>query len=448
MEYAHFLLACAMSIAASSAAGADTVSTPSSPALRPHPATIGVGLELNRWLRQSRTRTLQPSEVSAAIARAGTAVLAPAILILEERVLPPIDAGEAQILSEPQEAQILEALRALPPGSVLAAARAHLAEQGAEHASLAARSAVVRTVGTCGKYATLGWLCGLIAGDGTRELDPDVERTLTSSAREILRRDPDSLSALAFDWHRLPQSSIAAVVAAAGADGDPRALPLLGEVLMQRADLARLTLSELARQRAPAGIPRPLLDELRERLTIEQPMECRSACNALAALGDFGAADKLVELLAAPDEGLRDTAHRALQTLSAMQLPVEISGWQCWLANEKSWYESNETVLELALDSGSVPETMDALAEIAEHHWERHHLSDLVARALERDDRDVRLRACQVLRILSSPRARRALASLAQIDDAELAAAARSALSALPSAGAAAPTQVSIPPRD
>lgn len=436
MNYAHFLLACATSIAASSAAHADAASNQSSPALRPHPATVGVGLELNRWLRQSRARTLQPAEVSAAIALAGIAVLAPAILILEERVLPPIDAGEPQILSEPQEAQILEALRALPPHAVLDAARAHLVQQGAEHASLAARLAVVRAVGTCGKYATLGWLCGLIASDGTRELEAGVERTLASSAREILHRDPDGMRALAFDWQRLPRATMPAVVAAAGADGDPRALPLLGEVLMQRPDLVRLTLSELARQHAPDGIPRPLLDELHERLTIEQPMECRAACNALAALGDFSAADKLVELLAAPEDGIRATAHQALQTLSAMQLPVEIAGWQCWLTNERSWYESNEAALERALEADSAQEAMDALAEIAEHHWERHHLSDLVARTLERDDRDVRLRACQVLRMLSSPRAHKALAALAQIDDAELSAAARSALSALPSSEA------------
>jgi hypothetical protein len=433
MNYARLILACATLIAASSAPRADAVSTPSSPALRPHPATLGVGLEVNRLLRRSRARTLQPAEVSAGISRAGTAVLAPAMLILEERVLPPIDGAAPQILSEPQEAQLLEALRALPPHFVLDAARAHLEHQGAEHASLAARMAVVRAVGTCGRYASLSWLCGLIADDGAHELEAGIERTLASSAREILRRDPDGTSALAFDWYRLPRIAVPAIVSAAGADGDPRALPMLGEVLMRRPDLARLTLSELARQRAPDGIPRALLDDLRERLTTAQPMECRSACNALAALGDFGAAAKLVELLGAPDDGLRATAHQALQTLSATQLPVEISGWRCWLAKEQSWYESNETALEGALDSDSVPDAMGALAEIAEHAWERHHMSELVARALQRsENRTLQLRACQVLRLLSSPRARKALETAAKSDDAELSAAALSALSALP----------------
>ena len=441
-------IACALLVATASAVRADVPSTPASASLRPHPATIGAGLEINRLLRQSRGRALQAPEVSAGIARVGTAALPPVILILEERELPAVDGADRQFLSEPQAEELLEALRALPPRSVLDAARLHLEQRGGAHAPLGARSAVAQAVGTCGKYACLSWLCGLFASEDGKELEASVERTLASSVREILRRDREGLSSLAFDWPRLPRITLPAVVAAAGADGDPRALPLLGEVLVQRPDLARLALSELARQRAPESIPRPLLDELRARLTPDQPMECRAACNALAALGDFGAADKLVDLLSDSQDGIRSTAHQALQTLSAMQLPVETSGWKCWLAAEKAWFDSDEPALRIALESGSEPEAMDALARIAEHRWERHYMSALVARALERDERALRLRACQVLGLLSSPRGRKALSALAQIDDPELAAAARSVLSALPKGDASEATRATASLRD
>jgi hypothetical protein len=449
MKRASLLVWCALLLPATAPESrGDSPSTPPAPSPRPHPGTVGVGLELNRLLRQSRARILKPSEVTAGIARLGTASLPPALLVLEERAIPAVDGADRQVLSEPQEAQLLDAMRAFPSSSVLEAARLHLEQQGAAHAPLAARVAVAEAVGTCGKFSDLIWLCGLLGADASTNLDPDTERAFSAAAREMLKRDPDGLTSLAFEWHRLPKNVTPAVVTAAGADGDPRAVAFLGDVLVHRPDLSRLALSELARQRAPEDTPRTLLDELHARLAPDQPMECRAACTALAALGDFSAADKMVNLLSVSDEGLRTTAHESLKTLSGMHLPVEVSGWKSWLAEEKIWYSSREPALALALERGRPATAMDALAEIAEHRWERHRLAQVVAGVLQRGERPLKVRACAVLQLLASPRSRDALTIAAHDDGVELATAAKAALAALPNAGTTSPRRSGAAERD
>src|SRR5262249_19515952 len=124
--------------------------------------------------------------------------------------------------------------------------------------------------------------------------------------------------------------------------------------------------------------------------------------------------------------------HQALQTLTSMRLPGAIASWRCWLAEERTWHAANESSLTLALERGSEEEAMEALAHISEHRFERHRMSTLVAAAPDPESRALRLRACQVLRLLASPRSHDALTVLAQVDDGELAGAARAALGALP----------------
>jgi hypothetical protein len=446
-----FVLTCVLFAAAiAPATHADSERTPpsrtreSSQPARPHPATVGVGLELNRVLRQSRARTLDAAQTTAEITSLGRAALPAALAILEERSIPAIpDAGdegeigaERQILSEHQEAQILGALRAMPSSAVVDAARLHLEQRGGTHAPLWARVAVVEAVSACGSYASFGWMCGLVAEAAGSPIDPAVERVVCASLREILARDRGGFSSLTFDWQRLPRALLPTVVNAAGADGDPRALPMLGEVIAQSPDLAPLALSGIARQNAPADVPRSLLDELRSLLVPEQAMQCRAACNALAALGDYGSVEALIALLDGSDAGLRTTAHQGLRCLSGMMLPPEASGWKCWFERERRWYADRGPALAIALETGTDGDVLEALAEIAEHHWDRHRISQLAAGVLTRNDRAVRMRACQVLSLLASPRSREPLSALLDDRDAEVAAAARSALESLPPAAA------------
>jgi hypothetical protein len=428
MRRALLVLLCAALLPAK--AHATPAESDKHPAVDPYSATSGVGLELNRVLRRSRSRTLAPADVAAAIVRLGRDALPPALHILEEHQLPAVDGADPQPLSEPQEAQLLDAARATSASSVLDAAHRFLDHRGGLRAPLASRVAAVEIVGTCGTYLNLSWSCALFAPD-VGGLDARSERVLCAAAREMLARDPRGFALLASDWRRAPAASQSALITACGLDGDPRALPVLADVLDKRADLAPLALAALARQVAPEDVPRPLADELRARLDPEQPTTCRAACNALAALGEFGAFAEMVGLLANEHEGVRATAHQSLQALSGMKLPTDLFAWRCWLANEAPWFAEREEPLRAAIDSGTDAEAMDALAEISAHRWERHRLSQLVTRALARDERTVRLRACEVLRLLASPRSREALKHAAEDEDAEVASAAAKALSAL-----------------
>jgi hypothetical protein len=428
MRRALLVLACATLLPAK--AHATPADSDKRPAADPYSATSGAGLELNRALRRSRSRTLAPADVAAAIVHLGRDALPPALCILEERLLPAIDGADPQALSEPQEAQLLDAARATSASSVLDAAHRFLDHRGGMRAPVAARVAAVEIVGTCGTYANLNWSCGLFAPD-VGGLDARAERVVCAAAREMLARDPRGYALLVSDWRRAPAPAQPALLTACGLDGDVRAMPVLADVLEKRADLAPIALAGLARQVAPAEVPRPLVDELRARLDPEQPTTCRGACNALAALGEYGAFAEMVGLLANEHEGVRATAHQSLQALSGMRLPLELFAWRCWLANEAPWFAEREEPLKVAIESGTDAEAMDALAEISAHRWERHRLSQLVARALSRDDRDVRLRACEVLRLLASPRAREALNLAARDPDEAVAAAAVKASSVL-----------------
>jgi hypothetical protein len=443
MRRAVLVLACAALLpAAARASLADSDNRPSassssasSSSANAYSTTTGAGLELNRILRRSRARTLAPADVAAAIVRLGRDALPPALCVLEERQLAAVDGSQPQALSEPQEEQLLDATRAMSAASVMDAVHKFLDHRGGLRAPVAARAAAVEVTGTCSTYANLAWSCGLFAPD-VGGLDARVERVLCAAAREMLARDPRGYALLASDWRRLPVPTQAPVITACGLDGDARALSVLADVLEKRQDLAPIALAGLARQVAPDEVPRPLVDELRARLDPEQPTTCRAACNALAALGEFGAVAEMVGLLAHENDGIRSTAHQSLQALSGTRLPLELFAWRSWLANDSVWFNERHDPLRTAIESGTDAEAMDALAEISAHRWERHRLSQIALTALSRDERNVRLRACEVLRLLASPRSREALSHAAKDDDAEVAAAAARAMSVLPAVDA------------
>lgn len=397
----------------------------------PHPATIGAGLELNRLLRQSRLRALTPAEVSAGISQLGTPVLASALQLLEERTLPAVDGADLQILSELQQAQVLDGLRGLSQASVLDGARLYLEQHGGERASFGTRAAVTLVAGTVGSFQHLRWACSLFPEKGPGDLDSRAESALISAAKAILYRDRDALGQLALGWRGLPAKTVPALLSGAGGLGDARALPFITEVLEERPALAPIALAEISRQRAPDEIPAELVGDLRALLDPAHPATCQAACNALASLGDFGCVDEMVELLAGPGDGVIATAHRALQSLTGLKLPAQASGWKSWRTHEKAWFTDRGRSLTAAVDSKDEKVAMAALLEIAEHRWERHRLSRIVARTLDRRERALRLRACEILQLLDSPRALEPLARAAKCEDPSVAAAAQAAWQAM-----------------
>jgi len=380
---------------------------------------VGEGAELNRALRRAREPGVEPDSVVAAIAALGTAVLDEALLLLDQRSLPPLDGGKPQVLSAPQQVLLLRGLEQLDDSSVFDAALAHLAPlpglpaERQPEPTTSARAAAILAAG-CGARATeLGRMFALAGPCGQAALDPQLERALQTAGTAAFRRDPQGFAAWASNWRTLPVAMLPALVRGAGASGDAHALPLLESVLLQGRDLERLALASLARQQAPREVSEGLLQTLRDMLRTDDSTTQQAACTALAALGDFEGAAHLVELLDQAPPPVRASAYRALCSLSGLALPDQVSSWNTWIVLESQWYESRVETLAKTIAEGEELRALEALRELRLYHWRRHELSDIAARGLQRNEESVVLLACEVLASLRSPWARSLLESAA-----------------------------------
>lgn len=396
--------------------------------VEPHPLESGAGLELNRALRLARSRDCDTVGILATIVGLGPQILPASLCALDEYKLPEVDGAAFQVLSELQEKLILDALSQFGPGNTWTAIDLHLAVPEGKLPTLTARKAAILVAGTCASKNELERILAMAMLPTDTELAPDLEHAVRMAAERLYRRAPQGLTLLARSWREVPAPLRSAIVAAAGAAGDPLALDLLAQMLDQPGDLQSIALAELARQHAPSEIPDGLFEALRVRLDPVQPMICQSACNALGALGDFGSVDDLVDLIQAPWTGVSTNAHRALCHISGLELPGQASSWLTWRARESDWFLHREPALLTEIQCGSERQARETLQEISLHRWERHRLSDIAEEGLHRPEAAIRSLACSVLGQLGSPRARAALEEFMRSEDEAEAQAAQAAL--------------------
>lgn len=408
------LVTLATALPCAAAAGADDprVGEAAATAEAVHPLSTGSGAGVNRALRLARERDAKAAPCVEALVRIGPGIIEPALWVLEERMLPPIDGGELQVMNNGQEARLLEALRKMNPARVWAAVEARLVTEDGALPALSTRVAAVLAAGTCADATEFPRLIACIRCDPAVELDRTLERALRRAAEDVFLRKPEALERLAGNWRALPSVALPPLVYAAGTAGDPRALRFLEQMLLQQGDLEKISLARLALQRAPASATVELLSKLQERLDSDQPVISQAACNALGALGSFGSVDSLIALLGSESAGVRETAYRALCTMSGLALPAQGSSWQVWRKLESAWYDERANALAYAIESGNELQAINALTEISIHRWERHALSDMAALALTRSEPMVVGKACEVLNLLGSPRAASALAKV------------------------------------
>ncbi len=382
---------------------------PASAPLTPNPLQQGLGLELNRALRQARRRDCDAELIVAKIAKLGPDALPASLLVLDECGLPAIDGAEAQITSELQEKLLLDALTRWEAGFVWAAVENSIAVPKGKEATLCVRRAAILAAGSCALPTEVKRLAAIALLPNEKAVDTRIEGALLAAAKRVYARKPEGLTALANSWNQFRPPLLPAILKAAGAGGNPRALEFLAQMLNQSNDLRAVALAELARQRAPTEFPAGLLENLRALLDPDYPMPCQSACSAIASLGDYDSVDALVELLSAPSDGIRASAYGALCRLSGISLPPQETSWHVWRVQEGAWFEEREPTLLSDIEEGSEQAAQDAMLEMSAHRWERHRLSDIVAEGLNRPEESVRGLACSVLGQLGSPRARAAL---------------------------------------
>ena len=389
----------------------------------------GAGLELNRALRLARSRDCDTHGIVARIAALGPEILPASLFVFDARRLPAIAGAPSQLVSDLQERLLLDAMSGFNPEVVWAAIQAHLVVPKSEVPSPAARRAAVLAAGACASNRELKRITAIALLPGEEAPTPNLELALRMSLERVFARTPEGLTELAVCWRGFQPSLLPSIVAAAGASEDPRALGLFSQVLNQPGDLESIALAQLSRQRAPSELPDGLLEQLRQRLGPADTRLSQSTCNALGSLGDFESVDRLVELLSPTSPAMSANAHRALCSMSGLDLPAQASSWRTWRVRESEWFTKRSAALELAIQTGNVKQAKEALQEISGHRWERHRLSDIVAQALRRPEPALGVLACSVLGQLGSPRGRTELQDALQSDEPSVVQAAREALS-------------------
>jgi len=171
--------------------------------------------------------------------------------------------------------------------------------------------------------------------------------------------------------------------------------------------------------------------QVRARLSDVQPQTVSAAASALGALEDLDSVDLLLDLLEHPERGVRQSAHRGLQAIAGVQLPLDPARWRLWIAEQRAWYEERAAALPGELASSNRMTLVQALGEVAMHRLHRRDLSHEVSLLLERTEPAVRTLACQVLAQLGVADPVPALIPLLEDPDPAVAAAAQGALHTL-----------------
>lgn len=397
----------------------------------PHPLTVDGGLEVNRLLRLARHRECDQERVVRGILKQGGGALPAGLAALEERRLPSIDGQESQVLSELQEALLVQAWEHLDRDHAWSLVQGLLSVPEGESPSASRRRAALLAAGAFGLPEDVPWMARLALVEGERTPSPEMQSAFRQAVEQLARRRPEGLAVLEVRWRDYPAPLLPALIQGAGAAGDPRALPLLAQTLEVTGDLESISLAELCRQRAPEDVPADLLLALRSRLDSDVDTRRQSAATALGYLGDFGSAEALTELLRSADPGVALTAHRALCNLSGLSLPQHAGAWHAWSERERRWFVKRAQKLEQEILAGRERPALAAVTEIALYRWERHRLSEILSQALVREEPALRVAACGALGQLGSPRSVPALRALLADQEPAVVAAARAALQTL-----------------
>lgn len=124
---------------------------------------------------------------------------------------------------------------------------------------------------------------------------------------------------------------------------------------------------------------------VRSRLDGDEGLR-RDAALCAGALGDEASAERLVQLLADPSEGVRANAHWALQHLTGRRLPPAPQAWSRWLAAEIHWWNEEAPTQLRQLASPEAQTRVAAARNLASHRFPRHSLAAELADAVPFDD--------------------------------------------------------------
>ena len=243
------------------------------------------------------------------------------------------------------------------------------------------------------------------ADEAAQEVLPtEVGGALVGALSGILERDERACRALGSRIASQPREIAIRAIHALGKQ--PIAGATLAGQLGFDAALDESLLAQLSREHVGARL---VLDDQQVNTVrsylwdLNRSLVHRSALVVLQ-LQDFGAAERLAELLEGDDEELREVAHRALRAMSGLELSADAARWRAWESAERVWFEDHAPELVHALDHTLPAEVERGLAGLETHRFERHWIAQEIARVLEREESELRRRACEALARLASDR--------------------------------------------
>lgn len=373
-------------------------------------------------LRTSRSNPSAAAELAVRIATSGPRALEAVFGVLVERRIEPVQPDDAlQVLSVPQRALLLDALRRLPPESVRAYVTAQL--RAAQPDDDGVHLAVVHALGAVGKASDLQKLVALAPrkqGDADGSWTRDARAAVKLAVESILARDPRA-------WVELPgivrtTDHVAArtLLDALGARRDPRALAVLFESLHAHPGLAPLAVATSSKvgPSLDGEITRGFVDWMTNQLVVARREHGQGLLQAIGSLDDGSHAQVLIDALEDEDEEIRQAAAWGLQRMTGLGYPATPAPWRAWWEEEQRWNEFERDRLRDDLAAGDAGVVCAALREYAGRRAWREDLAEDVLIAVRRPEPGLRIAAIGVLENLHAVSAIGPIAALLDAPDA------------------------------
>ena len=338
-------------------------------------------------------------------------------ILVRARVPETKETDAPQVLSEPQRACVLRALK----GCDTKALRQTLAAWSQdEQLQAGVALAALHVLAEIGDRHDLAALPRLVPRKALEVVDgepvaphPQLTREGRAACAGILARDPQGWPVLLKLVDRMDEPSARAVLEGVGTLQDPRALPLLARVARTQRALASHALAQVPKVGLgdDAELSSDFAAWIASALPFARGEQARLYAQALATLDEGAHVPELIECLRG-DAAAQDAAQQALRHITGVDYGNDAEAWTAWMNEDRRWHEERRPLLVEDLASHDLGRVVAALGEYAQHRTRR---SELIAELapMAHDERGVvRELVTRTLRAYDHPQAQRLLQDL------------------------------------
>jgi HEAT repeat protein len=266
------------------------------------------------------------------------------------------------------------------------------------------RAEAQRMLGCMGAADHLKLLARLTQPSGERgPVPPELRAGFTAAMSSILARDPAALAQVRALVSESPPGLASPIVEALAGQSSGAATRILADLLGRSPGLDPLLLARLGeRGEMRESGAESVFASVRRYLRKSDPALVYAAVLACGQLGDDGAVETLIDLLAHADERLRRGTFTALEKISGLSFGQDVERWTRWYRTETRWWEGEAEGLLLRIERGRGLEFVRAAREALEHRLFRDRIAEAFAQTLQRGGDEEVLLACRALEQLRS----------------------------------------------